>query len=207
MTVAYASVDDELFQMLKNEAERRNDVRRLLLDTYFPATQQHYFDVKGKVNTYLSQIEHEMAAEESETYRKKVDLQDEEDVFVRSSIFKNKIPQIYNFTCAVSGFRLETTNDASLVDACHIAPWSEYHDDTITNGITLSPNLHRAFDKGLFTIDEEYRFRIYEHFTESFSPFNLHQFEGKEIHLPKNKSYWPKTDNFKEKLKLLKVGS
>lgn len=32
--------------------------------------------------------------------------------------------------------------NAQLVDACHIVPFAISKDDTINNGISLSPNLH-----------------------------------------------------------------
>lgn len=32
-----------------------------------------------------------------------------------------------------------------------------FGDDTIGNGLSLCPNLHHAFDRGLIAIDDEYR--------------------------------------------------
>ncbi|WP_201288840.1 HNH endonuclease signature motif containing protein [Polaribacter septentrionalilitoris] len=40
-----------------------------------------------------------------------------------------------------------------MIDACHIVPFSISNDDTIPIGISLSPNLYRAFDRGLITIN------------------------------------------------------
>jgi len=72
-----------------------------------------------------------------------------EEVFIRSGIFKREIPKLYNNTCAISQLRIDATANISMVDACHIVPFSEAYDDTLTNGIALCPNLHRAFDRGL----------------------------------------------------------
>jgi putative restriction endonuclease len=47
-----------------------------------------------------------------------------------------------------------------MVDACHIIPFSISHDDTIRNGICLSPNLHRAFDRGLFTLTNDLEVKV-----------------------------------------------
>ena len=56
--------------------------------------------------------------------------------------------------------RIITDADIQIINACHIIPFSESHDDTITNGISLCPNLHRAFDRGLVALDPEYRVLI-----------------------------------------------
>ncbi|WP_079718442.1 HNH endonuclease [Parapedobacter luteus] len=45
-------------------------------------------------------------------------------------------------------------------------PFSVSHDDRIGNGIALCPNMHRAFDRGLLSVDEDYRVIVSPHFTE-----------------------------------------
>ncbi|MEO7905771.1 MAG: HNH endonuclease [Saprospiraceae bacterium] len=82
-----------------------------------------------------------------------------------------------------------------MVDACHIIPFSLSHDDTIGNGICLSPNIHRAFDRGLITIDENYLIRLSPPLVESDSPFKLYQFNGKNISLPTLDKYYPNQQN------------
>ena len=72
-----------------------------------------------------------------------------------------------------------------MVDACHIVPFSESYDDTLTNGIALCPNLHRAFDRGLISISDDYTVLINRNFVEDKnSVLNLSQFEDKQIILP-----------------------
>ena len=53
--------------------------------------------------------------------------------------------------------KIVATRDVQMIDACHIVPFSERHDDTIRNGLSLSPNFHRAFDRFLITIDKDFR--------------------------------------------------
>lgn len=84
-----------------------------------------------------------------------------------------------------------TSSNAQLVDACHIVPFSVSKNDTIANGLSLCPNLHRAFDRGLIAIDDNYRVRVSKSITETDSPFSLKQFEGIEILLPKNATHFP----------------
>ena len=85
--------------------------------------------------------------------------------------------------------------NAQLVDACHIVPFAISKDDTINNGISLSPNLHRAFDRGLITINSDYVVRISPAIKEKDSPYSLSQFEGKQISLPKDNKFFPSIEN------------
>jgi putative restriction endonuclease len=83
-----------------------------------------------------------------------------------------------------------------MVDACHIVPFSEGYDDTLTNGIALCPNLHRAFDRGLISISDNYTILLNKNFVENEkSAFNLSQFAGKRIFLPYSEKLYPDLEN------------
>jgi putative restriction endonuclease len=80
------------------------------------------------------------------------------NVLKRSADFRRRVIGAYGERCAVSGFSLghiAVSKAVNLLDAAHIRPVSYDGSDAITNGIPLTPTLHRLFDAGLFTI--EYR--------------------------------------------------
>ena len=110
--------------------------------------------------------------------------------------FKREIPKIYNNTCCISGMRIDATISISMVDACHIVPFNVSYDDTVTNGIALCPNLHRAFDRGLIAIDAKYKVVISRVFREEETSYSIKTFENKKINLPNLKSYFPLKKNF-----------
>jgi putative restriction endonuclease len=60
-------------------------------------------------------------------------------------------------TCPVSG-----VDQPGLLDVAHILSWSEYpeHRADLENVLPLSKTHHAAFDRGLFTLDQEYRLRV-----------------------------------------------
>lgn len=127
---------------------------------------------------------------------KHVRIKTEEDVFVRSGLFKLYIPQLYQDTCAMTGMRMWSTFKYHFIDACHVVPFSLTHDDKVTNGIALCPNLHRAFDRGLVSVDSEYRILVSSHVEEDTE--HLHSFKkisGKPIILPKQIQYQPAQEN------------
>ncbi len=119
----------------------------------------------------------------------------EEERYIRGSIFKREIPKIYQNQCCISGMRIESTTKAQMIDACHIVPFSISNDDTVSNGISLSPNLHRAYDRGLITINEDYIVRISPAIKENITPFSISQFSGRKIILPKNNKDFPSPEN------------
>jgi len=72
------------------------------------------------------------------------------------------------------------------------------------NGIYLCPTLHRAFDRHLISIDEDYRLIISKAFIErSDSPYSIKQFEGKVILLPANRNHYPSQEKLQKHREML----
>lgn len=189
--VDHAYFSEDLFLFLSNQ-HTRNILKHALLTAYFPAaTYNTDSDSSGVINEVISQILNEAP----EAYKLKADSFDEEEVFIRGGVFKKVVPRVYNFTCSISGMRLITNRDIQMIDACHIVPFSHSHDDTISNGISLCPNLHRAFDRGLITVDEDYRVVISNNFSESSSEYSIKNYHGKKILLPNERYYYPSLEN------------
>lgn len=197
----YAEMDQELF-LLMTDPVSNELLCKTLVEHYFPeaiaakAIQYNMFD----------QIESEILAEKGAEYglrmrelEKSLPKEEfQEEVIVRSAVFRKDVLNVYNNTCAVSGLQVSSANGAQLLDACHIVPFSESRDDHISNGICLSPNLHRAFDRHLIYFDEDLRFRIVSHVTEKEdSPHALTQLEGKQIALPDNRLFWPSPEKLR----------
>ncbi|MCX6208656.1 MAG: HNH endonuclease [Bacteroidetes bacterium] len=195
--IDYASFDEELFVLLEDKINR-DILITFLLDTYFSETKNKFNNNNG--NNEIEDIEQQILKEDAVEYvaevKKLIREKKEEEIFLRSSIFKREVPKIYNYTCCISGMRIDTMENISMVDACHIVPFSESYNDTISNGIALCPNLHRAFDRGLIGIDDDYRVIVSNKFVEIEAYYSLRVLEGKEILLPKQFSYYPLKTNF-----------
>jgi putative restriction endonuclease len=79
--------------------------------------------------------------------------------------FRVTVLSRYDRTCPVSG-----VDHPGLLDVAHVLPWNDYpdHRADLGNVLPLSKTHHAAFDRELFTIDEEYRLRVNPEFeTES----------------------------------------
>jgi len=194
-----AVIEHELALILHDK--NSNDVlQQFLLDEYFPQTKRNFCNSEVNKGHLLGDIEGKILREDAVEYRSEIkklmQQQNEEEIFLRGSLFKREIPKIYNNTCCISGMKIDATISVSMVDACHIVPFSESYDDTITNGIALCPNLHRAFDRGLIAIDNNYKVIVSSVFNEDHSNYSIKHFEGKQIILPKEELYYPSLKNF-----------
>lgn len=187
--VAYARLNEALYVLLKEPASR-DMLYQFLLDHYFKAIQP-FTKQAGILEEVAGQILNDPPA----VYQHLIDTADEEEIFIRCGVFKRVVPQIYDYTCCISGMRIISGYDIQMVDACHIVPFAVSHNDTISNGISLSPNLHRAFDRGLITLSNELRVIVSSSFTENAAYSSIKVYDGKEIVLPLEKNYHPALEN------------
>ena len=196
--VACSEIDKNLISLLA-QPESWLALRQTLLQTYFPGQTAPPIDddiagyMQGLENEVVneSQAEYQAVIQELKTLaddksRKKLDPEKYEiEVYNRGTVFRREIVKLYNETCCISGLRVDAKFTISMVDACHIKPFAIGFDNTLTNGIALCPNLHRAFDRGLLTVDDNYRVVFSGAFTENaLSPFNLRQMENVKLTLP-----------------------
>lgn len=192
--VDYGKFADDLYTLLL-QPENRSIISAHILQFYFPDTFVNYKNNKQSSEGLYHTVQ-QYILNDPELKYKRIEVITEEDVFVRSHLFKRYIPQVYNDTCAITGMQIRSTYSYNFVDACHIVPFSISHDDKVTNGLALCPNMHRAFDRGLITIDTDYRIRVSSAIKDDLShPYSLSSLKNKRINLPISKQYYPSLDN------------
>jgi len=78
---------------------------------------------------------------------------------VRDTALSREIKKHYDYRCQVCGIRLQCDGGA-YAEAAHIIPLGSPHDgpDEADNILCLCPNDHVIFDKGGFTIKDDYTF-------------------------------------------------
>lgn len=193
-TVAWAVIAPDLFAGMCVPVERER-LRSVLLETYFPLTRENYRQQRGEEGTYLQELELQALGDHPQAAYSAATATEEEEIFLRSSAFRKVVPRAYQYTCCISGLRI-VSGSMTFVDACHIVPFSISHDDTIGNGLSLCPNLHRAFDRHLICIDHEYRVRMkFEFFETADTDYGIKKYEGRSLLLPAEKKYWPAQEN------------
>lgn len=191
-TIAWAEIDSELFDLMCRP-ESREALRTAILNNYFPSTKSNYQRDKAYEGNYLKQLEQEIL--DSAVNNQANMVEEEEVLYLRGSAFRKAVPRAYGFSCAISGMRVIAA-EISMVDACHIIPFSTSHDDTIGNGIALCPNLHRAFDRHLISISDDYRVQLKLDFVEAVeSDYSIKKYEGRQLLLPADQKHWPSKAN------------
>ena len=105
---------------------------------------------------------------------------------VNQSFFRSAVLASYDNKCCITGIPL-----TELLIASHIIPWSKDEKNRLNpeNGLCLNSLHDRAFDKGLITIDANYKIRVSKSVAVYRNEMNIqkffYDFEGKQIELPK----------------------
>ncbi|MDE2830030.1 MAG: HNH endonuclease [Gemmatimonadota bacterium] len=113
--------------------------------------------------------------------------------YARDGSFRQRVLSAYEHRCAVTQAQLK------LVDAAHILPVSvEGSSDHVSNGIALSPTMHRAYDHSLIFLDENYYIRLNDRKATELRKQGLDAglpqltaYLGGKIHLPADRNQWP----------------
>ena len=104
-------------------------------------------------------------------------------------IFADYIKMIYNQRCCVSGI-----STRSLLEGAHIMPWGKEkkHRINLNNGLCLSVLIHKCYDMGWVSIDENFIFRISNKIDDNELKNYLSKFNNKIIQLPVQKEFTQK---------------
>ena len=172
------------FVAFANDPAARDKARRILIATYFrPHERLALYEAFGMPAPSDQEIERDAS------YQAPFEALNTG----REAKFRVQIVSAYNYTCALSGYRLTTITAGSIVDAAHIHRFSDSRNNSPTNGIALSKNAHWQFDQGLWTISDDYRVVVsVGTFAEDCpSGRSLTECHGDPLRLPVDKSLWP----------------
>jgi putative restriction endonuclease len=102
-------------------------------------------------------------------------------------IFRVQVLDAYGFGCAVTG-----EHSLPVLEAAHIKPYAKGGEHDVANGLSLRTDIHRLFDKGYVTVDEDARFvvgrRLKQDFENGRSYYNL---AGQALELPEEAAWHP----------------
>ncbi|HIK03927.1 MAG TPA: HNH endonuclease [Trichormus sp. M33_DOE_039] len=186
--VDYAYVDNELFLLLQDDFSRR-ELTYALVTSFFHDSLNELEEIL-QINQDLQDdaIQNIAASENLEnnpkwTFRKTV---------IRNAFFRKLIIHVYDYKCAFCGLRVTKSLNQNIVDGAHIKPFAQFCDSRIHNGIALCKNHHWAFDRGWFTVDNQYKILISKGL-EEISPHAkpMKDFHGEQLLLPHKEQYFP----------------
>jgi putative restriction endonuclease len=192
-----AKIDEELFKYLCN-TETRERLRAVLINTYFVPEVRPLLEKLGRVN-YDAYKYSQTLLKIAEPEPQYGEGQEEEDFqqAVRDQGFRKAIVSLYEHRCALCGIRMLTPEGHTVVEAAHIKPWSEDHDDRPTNGLALCRLCHWSFDEGLMSVGLKYEVLVSRRVQiEQNLPGHILTLRDRHIFTPGENQYWPAQENF-----------
>ena len=153
----------------------RQDARRRIVATYFPAAEQvalyAALGMPVPSSDELAEVREDVLTYKSQLSRG------------RDARFKVSVISGYHFTCALTGYRLIASKSTYVpLEAAHIHAHARKGPDSPDNGLALTPTAHDLFDAGLWTVDDRLRIRVAQSdIAESILPGGSH-FKLSDLH-------------------------
>ena len=182
-TTAYVTPDPD-FVAACGDPDFRRQARLILIESHFePAERNALYHLVGM----------EVPAADEVARNAFFETLNDAEIAGRSGRFRMDIVSAYNYTCALTGYRVTTISSGAIVDAAHIHKFAESRNNDPNNGIALCKNAHWQFDAGLWSIDEDYHVIVA---ADAFAESSPHQRSLKEMHggsllLPRDTAIWP----------------
>ena len=189
-----AEIDAELFQFMC-QPETREQLRAILIKTYFAGEIQPVVAELGRLNM------------KSYEYAKTLLEEAKESMFfgegngekVRDQGFRKAIVSLYDHRCALCGIRMLTPEGHTVVEAAHVVPWCQSHDDRPTNGMCLCRLCHWSFDEGLMSVGEKYQVLVSKRVQiEKNLPGHILTLTDRSIFSPDDEKFWPDQNNLQK---------
>ncbi len=120
-------------------------------------------------------------------------LRSEESEAKRDAKFSFRVLPAYDYTCALTRYRMIAINGTTALDAAHIHQFKKGGSNHPTNGIARSKTAHWLFDRGFWSISNDLRVIVAaDRFEEAGEDaYLLKKLAGRELLCPANSHFWP----------------
>ncbi len=190
-----ARLDDELFFLL-SQPPSREQLRATIINHYFSEAIRQAVAECGIVNIKSYEYSQELlkVSEKTSSFETKDEIV--QNLKIRGQGFRKAIVRLYEHRCALCGIRMLTPEGHTVVEAAHIKPWSESHDDRPTNGMSLCRLCHWSFDEGLMSVGSDYEVLVSKRVaTENNYPGHIFTLSDRVIFKPEGQAFWPGQEN------------
>ena len=164
--VAYAELDTRFFTLLQDPGNRA-EIRKAILDKYFPGTSLEDFRHLVHSSPLMKR---------------------------RDPKFRETVIEAYGGKCAATGEVIATPSGAGskfeIVEAAHLHPFFLSFNNDPRNGMALQPTYHTAMDKSLIAPGTDGKWHVSQTIRDSGS--QLCDLDGERIFLPKDKAMHPR---------------
>lgn len=175
---------DPSFWLCLNDSSFRTLARRTLIAKYFkPNERAELYSLVG-----LEVPPEDVVAADATRF-----LESDKSDAKRDAKFSVRVLPAYDYTCALTRYRMMAVNGTTSVDAAHIHQFKKGGSNHPTNGIALSKTAHWLFDRGFWSITTDLKVIVAEHrFDEAGEDtYLLKKMAGRELLQPVNPHFLP----------------
>jgi putative restriction endonuclease len=182
---------DDLWSFLQDE-EYRRVLKSHLLRTFFNSNE-NAISLELPANPINYEIE-KLVKEAQSKFRLNMvrERRDDNGYYVRHALFPRVVKSLYQEACSVCSLKASLSGGSGIVDAAHIMPFREFHNDDPRNGIALCKNHHWGFDAGWYSLTDEYVILVSSKLISSSAYVN-----ASKIQLPHDIEYAPALEALK----------
>lgn len=192
-----ARFSDDLFPLLQMK-HSRDQLRTVLVQTYFTEEIQKSIYQQSIINCASDRYSDGLlnSSEQLPEYNSPIQEQERKEK-IRDQGFRKAIVKLYDHRCALCGIKMCTPEGHTAVDAAHIKPWSESHNDNPTNGMALCKLCHWSFDEGFMSVNKEYQVLVSPTVIRNSNlPGHIMTLSDRPMFRPSESRFWPDQESF-----------
>jgi putative restriction endonuclease len=186
----YVFLDDELFLLLHHR-DNRAALREVLITRYFSAWRTKVAAIaekESRIAAYQRWLDEGEGTGESPKVPE----------FVRETAFSRIVRRAYDYRCAACGLRVVLEGGLYIVDAAHLIPFAESHDDDPRNGIALCKNHYWAMEQNLIAPGTDRAWHVLKPLDDRLEgQRELIPLDGRTLLLPQERRYHPKEEGLR----------
>ncbi len=162
-----------------------------------PLSSLTFLDALRKITVGKKVIPDEIINEslEEPVYHEPITPGQEDDTtrVLRSRSFRDLVLYFYGYRCAITGKNLLIDyRDFNNLEAAHLRARAAGGGSNPSNGMALERNLHWAFDKGFFTVTDDYKVEVHP---EAMRVPYLKDKHGSDLSVPEDSRTRPNKDS------------
>lgn len=185
------SLDDNLSRYIEVESSRNEIISSLLNGGYFSKEERTRLEKKIKDLNGSFQYESRLIQGSKNEFTVHGQIGSKKLLPSRNSAFRRIVLGAYLETCAICGMNIKTSSGISVIDAAHILPFNMFNNDDIRNGLALCKTHHWLFDRGVLSIDKNYRILVSNTIYREHPDNIVSRYRGDVIHLPESPEQFP----------------
>jgi putative restriction endonuclease len=164
---------DDVARSLRGQPGLIEEIAQLILDEHFPPSVHE--DILAAVGLGATDVPRHVRASAVPATKLRP----------RDPTFRERVLRAYEHRCAVTGFRAALGGAYFGCEAGHVM-WHAYGGpDSVDNGISMEPTIHKLFDAGAWTLTDDRRILVSADYTGSEAAVvRLREHHGKPIRAP-----------------------